>query len=31
MFGSQISDKTDWRKLLKGEAEPVNLIENVIS
>jgi len=27
MFGSQISDKTDWRKLLKGEAEPVNLIE----
>lgn len=26
MFGSQIADKTDWRKLLKGEAEPVDLI-----
>lgn len=27
MFGSQVADKTDWRKLLKGEAEPVNLVE----
>ena len=27
MFGSQVADKTDWRKLLKGEAEPLNLIE----
>ena len=27
MFGSQVADKTDWRKLLKGEAEPINLIE----
>lgn len=27
MFGSLIADKTDWRKLLKGEAEPLNLIE----
>ncbi len=27
MFGTQVADKTDWRKLLKGEAEPVNLIE----
>ena len=25
--GTQIADKTDWRKLLKGEAEPLNLIE----
>ena len=23
----QVSDKTDWRKLLKGEAEPVDLVE----
>ncbi|WP_151747120.1 DUF2797 domain-containing protein [Acinetobacter soli] len=27
LFGSQIADKTDWRKLLKGEAEPLDLIE----
>ena len=27
MFGSLIADKTDWRKLLKGEAEPLNLVE----
>ncbi|OTG82885.1 DUF2797 domain-containing protein [Acinetobacter sp. ANC 4648] len=27
MFGTQVADKTDWRKLLKGEAEPVDLIE----
>lgn len=27
MFGTQVADKTDWRKLLKGEAEPINLIE----
>ena len=27
MFGTQVADKTDWRKLLKGEAEPLNLIE----
>ena len=27
MFGSQVADKTDWRKLLKGEAAPLNLIE----
>lgn len=27
MFGSLIADKTDWRKLLKGEAEPLDLIE----
>lgn len=27
MFASQIADKTDWRKLLKGDAEPLNLIE----
>ena len=27
MFGSLIADKTDWRKLLKDEAEPLNLIE----
>ena len=26
MFGTQVADKTDWRKLLKGEAEAVNLI-----
>ncbi|WP_353140521.1 DUF2797 domain-containing protein [Acinetobacter pragensis] len=27
MFGTQVADKTDWRKLLKGEAEPINLLE----
>ena len=27
IFGSQVADKTDWRKLLKGEAEHLNLIE----
>ncbi|WP_445115627.1 DUF2797 domain-containing protein [Acinetobacter sp. WZC-1] len=27
MFAAQVADKTDWRKLLKGEAEPVNLPE----
>lgn len=27
MFGSEVADKTDWRKLLKGEAEPLNLIQ----
>ncbi|MDO7534127.1 DUF2797 domain-containing protein [Acinetobacter pittii] len=27
MFGSLIADKTDWRKLLKGEAEPLNMVE----
>lgn len=27
MFGAQVADKTDWRKLLKGEAEPLNLLE----
>jgi hypothetical protein len=27
MFGEQVADKTDWRKLLKGEAEPIDLIE----
>jgi hypothetical protein len=27
MFGTQVADKTNWRKLLKGEAEPLNLIE----
>ena len=27
MFGSLIADKTDWRKLLKGEAEPLKLTE----
>ena len=27
MFGTQIADKTDWRKLLKGKAEPLDLIE----
>lgn len=26
MFASQIADKTDWRKLLKGEAAPLDLI-----
>lgn len=27
MFGAQVADKTDWRKLLKGEATPINLLE----
>ena len=27
MFGTQVADKTDWRKLLKGEAEPLDLLE----
>jgi hypothetical protein len=27
MFGEQVADKTDWRKLLKGEAEPLDLVE----
>ena len=27
MFGEQVADKTDWRKLLKGSAEPLNLVE----
>ena len=27
MVGTQVADKTDWRKLLKGEAEPLDLIE----
>ena len=27
MFGEQVADKTDWRKLLKGEADPINLLE----
>ena len=27
MFASEIADKTDWRKLLKGEAAPLDLIE----
>ncbi|MEA1227926.1 DUF2797 domain-containing protein [Acinetobacter sp. IRS14] len=27
MFGSLVADKTDWRKLLKGEAEPLKLTE----
>ncbi|MFN4105096.1 DUF2797 domain-containing protein [Acinetobacter johnsonii] len=27
MFGTQVADKTDWRKLLKGEAEQLDLIE----
>jgi len=27
MFGTQVADKTDWRKLLKGEADPINLVE----
>ncbi|AOA58434.1 DUF2797 domain-containing protein [Acinetobacter larvae] len=25
LFGTQVADKTDWRKLLKGEAEPIEL------
>ncbi len=27
LLAEMISDKTDWRKLLKGEAEPLDLIE----
>ncbi|MCF9033981.1 DUF2797 domain-containing protein [Acinetobacter nectaris] len=27
MFAEQVADKTDWRKLLKGEAEPLDLIQ----
>lgn len=27
MFGTQVADKTDWRKLLKGEAAPIDLID----
>ena len=27
MFGTQVADKTDWRKLLKGEAEPLDLLQ----
>ncbi|EPF73361.1 DUF2797 domain-containing protein [Acinetobacter rudis] len=27
MFANEVADKTDWRKLLKGQAEPLNLIE----
>lgn len=27
MFGSQVADKTDWRKLLKGDATPIDLTE----
>lgn len=27
LFKKHISDKTDWRKMLKGEAESINLIE----
>lgn len=27
LFKKHISDKTDWRKMLKGEPEPVNLVE----
>lgn len=27
LFGTQVADKTDWRKLLKGEASPLDLIE----
>lgn len=26
MFGAEVADKTDWRKLLKGEAPPLDLI-----
>lgn len=26
MFAEQVADKTDWRKLLKGDAEPIDLI-----
>ncbi len=27
LFGSEVADKTDWRKLLKGEAAPLDLIQ----
>lgn len=27
MFGTQVADKTDWRKLLKGEAAPLDLLQ----
>lgn len=27
MFSTQVADKTDWRKLLKGEAAPIDLID----
>lgn len=27
LFKKHISDKTDWRKMLKGEPDPINLIE----
>lgn len=27
LFGTQVADKTDWRKLLKGEAEPLDLVK----
>ena len=27
MFGTEVADKTDWRKLLKGEAPSLNLLE----
>ncbi|MBF7684963.1 DUF2797 domain-containing protein [Acinetobacter sp. B10A] len=26
MFGEQVADKTDWRKLLKADAEPIDLL-----
>lgn len=26
MFGEQVSDKTDWRKLLKAHADPIDLL-----
>lgn len=27
MFGTQVADKTNWRKLLKGESDPIDLIQ----
>ncbi|AMW78707.1 hypothetical protein AMD27_07290 [Acinetobacter sp. TGL-Y2] len=27
MFGAQVADKTNWRKLLKGESDPIDLIQ----
>lgn len=27
LFGTEVADKTDWRKLLKGEAAPLDLIQ----
>lgn len=27
MFGAQVADKTNWRKLLKGESESIDLIQ----